>query len=163
MERVISPDPSTPAVTGEPRTAPRALPDDLLREASHRLGIMSLMGAILWVTAWTLNEVAMKVMTGQHPLAAGLQESDYIAIVSAIFSILLYRYTRKSKRSPAFMLDLGLWYLVLTAFAIGFMWHGEAPPAEHGPMPIFPKLPTASRRSSERRASGSRSSSPSRS
>jgi len=138
MERVISPDPISPAVTGEPRSAPRALPDDLLREASHRLGIMSLMGAILWITGWTLNEVAMKVMTGQHPLAAGLQESDYIAFGSAIFSILLYGYTRKSTRSPAFMLDLGLWYLVLTAFAIGFMWHGEPPPAEHGPMPIFP-------------------------
>ena len=138
MTRVISPDPTTPVVTGEPRSAARALPDDLLREASHRLGVMSLMGAILWVTAWTLNEVAMKVMTGQHPLAAGLQESDYIALLSALFSIALFLYTRKSKRSPAFMLDLGLWYLVLTAFAIGFMWHGEPPPSEHGPMPIFP-------------------------
>jgi serine/threonine-protein kinase len=138
MTRIVGPSPSAPPATGEPRSAPRALPDDLLREASHRLGIMSLMGAVLWITAWTLNEVAMKVMTGQHPLSAGLQESDYIAIVSSLFSIALYVYTRKSKRSPAFMLDLGLWYLVVTAAAIGFMWHGEPPPAERGPMPIFP-------------------------
>jgi len=137
MTRVICPSPSGPPVaTGEPRSAPRALPDDLLREASHRLGIMSLMGAILWVTAWILYEIAMKVMTGAHPLSGGLEAADYVSFLSATFSISLFVYTRKSKRPPAFMLDLGRWYLVLTALAIGFMWHGE--PGVDGPAPIFP-------------------------
>jgi serine/threonine-protein kinase len=122
-------------VTGEPRSAPRALPDDLLREASRRLGIMSLMGAILWVTAWILNYFALQVMTAEHPLPGGLHMPDYIAFVSAAFSISLFVYTRKSKRSPAFMLELGLWYLGLTALAIGFMWHGDA---GSDVQPIFP-------------------------
>jgi len=122
-------------VTGEPRSAPRALPDDLLREASRRLGIMSLMGAILWVTAWILNYFALQAMTAEHPLPGGLHMPDYIAFVSAVFSISLFVYTRKSKRSPAFMLELGLWYLGLTALAIGFMWHGDA---GSDVQPIFP-------------------------
>ncbi len=112
-------------MTGEPRSAPRALPDDLLREASRRLGIMSLMGTILWITGWGLYYVAMQAMVADHPMPGRLRTPDYIALVSAIFSFLLFVYTRKSKRSPAFMLDLGLWYLGVTALAIGFMWHGD--------------------------------------
>ena len=133
--RIIGPAP-TPVVTGEPPSAPRALPEDLLREASHRLEIMSLVGAILWVTAWALNNVAMKVMTGQHPLSGGFHTEDYVTLVSAGCSIALFAYVKKSTRSPAFILELGLWYLGLTALAIGFIWHG--PPEPGGHTMIFP-------------------------
>ena len=136
MERIIAPEPSTPVITGEPVSAPRALPDDLLRDASRRLGIMSLMGTILWITGWTLNYFAMKVMTAANPMPGGLQVSDYVSFISATLSFLLFIYTRRSTRPPAFMLDLGLWYLVLTSAAIGSMWHGAPEPSGH--TPIFP-------------------------
>jgi serine/threonine-protein kinase len=136
--RIIGPSPgNTPVVTGAPASAPPALPEDLLRDASRRLAIMSLMGAILWVSGWTLNYFAMKVMTAANPMPGGLQVSDYVAFASAAFSITLFLYTRRSTRSPAFMLDLGLFYLVITSAAIGSMWHGD-PGVEVGHNPIFP-------------------------
>jgi len=39
---------------------PRALPDDFLREASARLGIMSLVAASLWVVGTILGRLAMR-------------------------------------------------------------------------------------------------------
>src|SRR5688500_2017326 len=135
--RIIGPSPaSTPAITGAPASTRYPLPDDLLRDASRRLGIMSLMGTILWITGWTLNYFAQKVMTAAHPMPGGLQVSDYVSFASASLSFLLFLYTRKSKRSPAFLLDLGLWYLVLTSAAIGSMWHGAPEPGGH--TQIFP-------------------------
>jgi tRNA A-37 threonylcarbamoyl transferase component Bud32 len=135
--RIIGPSPaSTPIVTGEPASKGYALPDDLLRDASRRLGIMSLMGTILWITGWILNYFAMKVMTAAHPMPGGLQVSDYVSLASATLSFLLFLYTRRSNRSPEFLLDLGRWYLVVTSAAIGSMWHGAPPPGEH--IPIFP-------------------------
>jgi tRNA A-37 threonylcarbamoyl transferase component Bud32 len=137
MTRLVGPPTSSsPAPTGEPRSLERALPDDLLREASRRLGIMSLMGAVLWMTAWILNRIAMRVMSAAHPMPGGLDTDDYVSLAGVLFSIALYLYTRKSRRPPAFMLDLGLWYLVLIAAAIGSMWHGTPP--EGDIMPIFP-------------------------
>ena len=116
--RIIGPSPaSTPIVTGEPASKGYALPDDLLRDASRRLGIMSLMGTILWITGWTLNYLAMRVMTAANPMPGGLQVSDLVSLASATLSFLLFLYTRRSTRPPAFMLDLGLWYLVLTSAA----------------------------------------------
>ena len=135
--RIIGPSPaSTPVVTGEPASKGYALPDDLLRDASRRLGIMSLMGTILWITGWILNYFAMKVMTAAHPMPGGLQVSDYVSLASATFSFLLFLYTRRSNRSPEFLLELGRWYLVVTSAAIGSMWHGAPPPGEY--TPIFP-------------------------
>ena len=135
--RIIGPSPgSTPVVTGSPLSSGPALPDDLLRDASRRLGIMSLMGAILWVSGWGLNYIAMKVMTAENPMPGGLQVSDYVAFASAVLSLGLFQFTRRSKRPPGFMLDLGLWYMVVTAAAIGSMWHG--PPEPGGHIQIFP-------------------------
>ena len=95
---------------------------------------MALMGAVLWITGWGLNEISMRAMSGPDP--RGLDVSDVITLVSAIGSAALYLYSRRSTRPPAFMLELGLWYLVFTSVAIAQMWHGV--PSEDGHNPIFP-------------------------
>ena len=51
---------STPAEAGKPARHVRALPYDLLKEAANRLGIMSLLGATLWVLATTLDELVIR-------------------------------------------------------------------------------------------------------
>ena len=48
--RIIGPRPvSTPAELKSSRDGSRALPEDLLRAASLRLGVMSVLFAVLWL------------------------------------------------------------------------------------------------------------------
>ena len=110
-----------------------ALPNDLLREASRRLGVMALLGAALWVLGTALYHVALRAMTHGDPRWLHLQAMEAIAGVSVAVSLALFLHTRKSDRDPRFMLDLGLGYMVFTAFAIGITWHWEAFP-EHWPV-----------------------------
>jgi len=112
---------------------PRALPDDLLREASRRLGIMALLGATLWVAGTVLGHLAAQTMGSP----AQLDTTDAIAAASALVSIALFFYTRVRERDPRLMLDLGLAYMVLTALAIGITFHWSPAPSS---MPIFPMI-----------------------
>jgi tRNA A-37 threonylcarbamoyl transferase component Bud32 len=106
------------------------LPDDLLREASRRLGIMSLVGAALWVLGTLLGRIAFGLMEHGGARWGEPEASDAIAIVSVLVSLALYVYTRKSKRDPRFLLDLGLAYLVYTSLALGLMMHWDPSPGD---------------------------------
>ena len=54
---LIAPPPgSTPVGRAGPRRR-RGIPDDLLREASSRLGVLSLLAAVLWVVSLALDHV----------------------------------------------------------------------------------------------------------
>jgi hypothetical protein len=98
------------------RGRPRGIPDDLLRDASRRLGILSLLGAGLWLAGTVLYHVALAART---PAWLSWQSSDAIALVSVIVSFALYLYTRGEGRDPHFILDLGLAHLVWTGVALG--------------------------------------------
>ena len=127
---------STPAETGRKRTAASDLPSDLLREASHRLGIMSLLGAVLWFLGSLFGHLAEQVMSrGTAPWLSPV--TDGIAAASITLSLALFAYTRRSTREPARILDLGLVYLVLTGLALGLMWHAN--PLPDG-MPVIPQI-----------------------
>ena len=87
----------------------RTLPYDLLQEASHRLGVMSLLGSVLWVLGTVFYHLAMRALappgdtSWMQPLP-----TDTVAAAAAIVSAALFVYTRKANRSPKFILDLGL-------------------------------------------------------
>jgi eukaryotic-like serine/threonine-protein kinase len=115
----------------------RSLPDDLLREASRRLGIMSLLAAVLWVLAPALDHLAMFLLTQGNPEALKLQATDMMAVASMLISVGVYLYSRSSGREPRFILDLGLVYMVLTALALGLMNHWDAPPANAHVAPMI--------------------------
>ena len=55
-KHIRPPTDATPAGAVAARGLPRALPDDVLREASARLGIMSLVAAGLWVVGTILGQ-----------------------------------------------------------------------------------------------------------
>jgi len=51
---------------------------------------------------------------------------EAIAAGSVLVALALFFYSRNRKRDPKLVLDLGLGYMVLTAFAIGQTFHSEA-------------------------------------
>src|SRR3954467_8703482 len=95
--------PPTDATTAEAAAArdrPRALPDDFLREASARLGIMSLVAAGLWVAGTILGRLAMRSMQAGNSHGFDLTMGDAIAVASVLASLLLFAYSRTANRDP---------------------------------------------------------------
>ncbi|HZE75719.1 MAG TPA: serine/threonine-protein kinase [Gemmatimonadales bacterium] len=135
---LIAPLPgSTPPALRISRDQRRALPPDLLREASRRLGIMSLLAAALWLVGSVLDHVAIRVMTHGDPSWLRLDADDAIAAVCVLVSFGLFAYARKGDRDPRFVLDLGLAYMVFTAAAIGLIIHWDPVPRDWHVSPMI--------------------------
>jgi len=128
---------STPAELKSLGGRARALPEDLLRDASHRLGVMSLLGAVLWLIGTLLDRLAFRAMTDGDPRWLQLTVPDAIAGANVVASLALFFYTRKRHRDPRFILDLGLWYMVFTSLALGVMMHWEPIPQSWPLLPMF--------------------------
>ena len=108
-------------------SGPRSLPQDLLKEASLRLGIMSLVGAALWTLTSVLGHIAFVELGRSRTGWQAREGVDLISIVSVVVSLALFYYTRRPERDPKFVLKLGLAYLVYTSFAIGMTQHFGKP------------------------------------
>ena len=132
IPKIIGP---APASTATGASWQRQLPPDLLKDASNRLGVMSLIGAMLWVFGTLAFHLAMASLG--NPLGIELGTTDAIAMVNALLSLALFLYTRQAGRDPRFILDLGLVYMVATGFALGLVFHWA--PVPHG-WPIMPTL-----------------------
>src|SRR3954467_2040158 len=107
----------------------RRLPDDLLRDASTRLGVMSMLFAVLWVLGTVFGHLALHVMQPANLLWLQVDPGVWIALATVILSAALFAYTRQKDRDPQFVLDLGLGYMVYTAFALSIVFHLGGPPA----------------------------------
>src|SRR3954469_1425809 len=123
VPKLIRPPTEATPVDAAAARRPRPLPDDFLGEASARLGIMSLVAAGLWVVGTIMGRLALRSMQDDQSIGIGLALGDGIAAVSVLASLLLFAYTRIANRDPQRILDLGLAYMVLTALALGLMFH----------------------------------------
>ena len=119
--------PAPASKTTSTRGHRRPIPDDLLRDASRRLGIMSLVAAVLWIVASALGHFAVRLMSLGDPEWYRLDGGDAIAVVCVIVSLLLFTYTRQEGRNPRRIIDLGLGYMVFTAGALGLVFHWAVP------------------------------------
>src|SRR5262245_43359113 len=117
--QVIRPRPRTTPV--EFQKPSRALPQDLLREASRRLEIIALLLAGLWTSGVAIKHLLLALQTSDAPPFPRFDVLDWIAALTIVASLGLFYYIRKTQRNPRFVLDLGLAYLVLTAIAIAVM------------------------------------------
>jgi len=126
----------TPTATSTSKAQRHALPEDLLRDAGLRLSVIALLGAILWIVGPLLDHLALRA-TRPGPAWRTLGVPDLIALVSSVVSLLLFLYIRKSKRSPAFILDVGLGYQILAATALGLLAHWEMIPRGWELRPVF--------------------------
>ena len=118
----------------------RRLPDDLLRQASKRLQILALVASALWIVGSVLWHLALYSSHPEDPLATSFSFPDAIAASAAVASFALYAYLRKHDRSPTFVMNLGLLYLLTLAFDLGVLIHWGPPAA----MPLDPSVPELS-------------------
>ncbi|MBC7974819.1 MAG: protein kinase, partial [Myxococcales bacterium] len=103
---------------------PDDFPDDLLRAASLRLGILSLVAAACWTLGIVLGHLAQAVLLPDSDWTR-LNATDAMGGVSIIVSLALFAYTRLGEREPRFVLYLGLIYMVYTALALGTVFHWD--------------------------------------
>jgi hypothetical protein len=111
------------ASTTGPRTgADETLPDDLLREATQRLGILARVWAGLFVIGIVMNDfVAPLVNIPMRDLIPWGRPADVVGVLSIAVSLWLWRYTSRLSCRPQVALDLALGYEVLLAFGVGIV------------------------------------------
>ena len=149
--KLIGPSPvSTPSSLLRSGTRSREIPDDLLREASLRLGILSLLGAVLWTVGTLAGHLAAGALAGgNHAAWASFETTDTIAVVMVIVSLSLFAYARRSKQDPTVILGhrsrlscselAGAWHALACRFASAWLhaYHADlmgrrAPPDVRG-------------------------------
>jgi serine/threonine-protein kinase len=109
----------------------------LLKEASRRLSIFGLTGAALWLTGPLLDKIAQWALNPADPGWHTFGAEDLICVVGLLASLSMYWYAGKDRGNPQRILDLGPWFLVLTAFLIGLLWHWHSVPANLPPNPVI--------------------------
>jgi tRNA A-37 threonylcarbamoyl transferase component Bud32 len=112
---------TTPSDVKTTPGATREFPSDLLRQASRRLQILALVGATLWIVGPTFAHLAMYL--AGNPQWAAFDGTEIICLVAFLFSLGLYTYLRVRDPDPAFVMNLGLGYMVACTAAIGLMTH----------------------------------------
>jgi serine/threonine-protein kinase len=115
----------------------RRFPADLLRQASRRLQILSLVGAGLWIMGPGLAHVALYLSEPGNPRWGQYGASEIICTVGVAISLGLYAYLRTGQRDPGSVMNLALVYMVACAALIGLMIHWEpawATPMDNRPM-----------------------------
>lgn len=112
-----------------PPTPPgsRGLPEDLLNQASRRLGIACLVIASLWAANLFLAHVLQPAPV-KMPDVAILRLLDVLGAIEIAASLGLFWYTRRGGLSPHSLLNLGLAYEVLIALSIGVLDWAYNPP-----------------------------------
>jgi hypothetical protein len=133
VQKLIRPPTDATPADATRRGRTRELPDDFLREASTRLGIMSLVAGGLWIVGTILGRLAMQSMAGESNWLEPTV-GDAVAAASVLASFLLFVYARTANRDPRRVLDLGLAYMVLTSLGLGVTFHSG---------PILPTLSVA--------------------
>ena len=108
----------------------RTLPGDLLKDAARRLGVMCLVAAGLWTVGVVSGHLAERAMSHGNSQWKILGVTDWIALSGVASSLLLFFYTRRTRKDPRRILDLGLIYMIFTAVDLGFMFHWMPMPVE---------------------------------
>src|SRR5438045_9246090 len=93
---------STPAGTDRRGAARRALPEDLLRQASRRLGILALVAASRWLIAPLAGQAAALALG--DPRWAQLDFADHVSPVGCAVSFALGLHVPGANRPPALTL-----------------------------------------------------------
>lgn len=118
---------------GQPSAARRGLPEDLLREAAHRVGLMCLVITGLIVVEFPVVHLIHRIPGTVPPADLAFMEQwlpqyNKIGLAIILVSLGLYWYTRDRRRSPQLLLDLALGYEVFLALSAGLLQYAVRPP-----------------------------------
>jgi tRNA A-37 threonylcarbamoyl transferase component Bud32 len=91
---------------------------------------------MLWAFGTAADHLMHEVTPGASYLV-DLRVHDAIGGASMLLSLALFFYARRSTRDPQFILDLGLGYLVVTALALGSMFHWAPMPGHQTATPTI--------------------------
>jgi serine/threonine-protein kinase len=86
---------------------------------------MSLLGAVLWTVSAATDHLVLDAVTDGEVPWNRLDLTDAISVAGILVSLGLYLFTRRTKRDPAQVLDIGLGYMIFVAFAVSTMLHFE--------------------------------------
>jgi serine/threonine-protein kinase len=86
---------------------------------------MSLLAMVLWFVGSALGHFIDRRTTPGGPPWTQLGVLDAIAGVVIVLSIALFFYTRRTKREPQFVLNLGLGYMIFMAAALSMLIHWD--------------------------------------
>lgn len=114
----LAPELGSTTDTVAPAKSPRVLPHDLLMQASHRLGIISLIGAVLWLTSTIIYDL---LYYSRNPGVRFPSPTDWISLSAMVCSLGLFLFSRRYTRNPALLLNLGLVYIVITCADISLI------------------------------------------
>ena len=103
------------------------LPDDILQQAAQRLGLICAVIAGLWIAELLLFHLVMPIPT-TYPDTAIFRLFEVMGAITLPVSLGLLWYARRSRRSPRFLLKLGLVYELLIALSIGLLDWAYNPP-----------------------------------
>jgi hypothetical protein len=139
-DRVRAPNRLLETETGSPSSLRKqgsslGLPEDVLREASRRLGVLCLISASVWAAnLLLLNFVYAVPGTVPADRVASYWKwrtlYDLIITSNILVSLGLFWFTRRRRHRPQFVLDLALVYEVFTAFSVGVLDYAEQGPTE---------------------------------
>ena len=101
----------------------RPLPDDLLRDASRRLHILSLLFVVLWVVGTVLYRLDLHIQQPDSDRWISWQGDDWFSVAGVMVAVAFAVFSRKPARDPKLVINLGLVFLVLTSLIIALMIH----------------------------------------
>jgi serine/threonine-protein kinase len=115
----------------------RRVPTDVLRQASRRLQVMALLAAALWIVGPALRHLALHAGSPGDARWATFLPMDWVAVAGCAVSLALCWFLRRREREPLLVMDLGLLYMVATAFALGVLMHWGAPADTPATQPVI--------------------------
>ena len=98
------------------------LPQDLLAQSARRLGIACLVWVALWSLGYLLNNFVAPAISPGKPLDdAWPWPGNAVALAVVVVSLAVFTATRRGWIHGTRALDLGLWYEMVIALAIGIV------------------------------------------
>ena len=113
----------------------QSLPEDLLREASRRLGVVCLISACVWSANLLLLNFVYAVpgtIPADRVASYWKWHSLYDVVITAnvIVSLGLFWFTRRRRVDPRLVLNVALVYEVFTALSVGLLDYADQGPTE---------------------------------
>ncbi len=116
-ERILQPRIRTPLPGTTAPTPTQCLPDDVLEEHIRRFGVLAAVGAGLWLFGLFMQTVIVPRTIGTT-VPAGSIAINLCAIAASAVAFLYVRYATHCARTK---LDVGLWYMLFNAAAVGLL------------------------------------------